>query len=408
MKKILLLVLVALIAIGAAFAGGSKEAPAAPKIDYKTASWDDIVKAAKAEGQVTFYAWYFAEYFKEAAIDFEKQYGVKANVIIGDQTANFNKAIAEKDSAAGTIDVMIVGGQWVKTTMDLNLFYGPIKAIIPEADKLAPSLWEVQEGFLTGGYLAPFHRNQTGLLYDPDQVKNPPQTWEELTAWIDANPKKFGFCDPSKAAPASPSSTRSSPTPRAASTSTKATRTSSSPRFADWDKAWKWVNDRKEKLTITVSNNDSIIRMNGGEISMAVAWDDNVKDMMSKGNLFKRAQMYIPKMGFAGGGDTMGVPKNAPHKGRGAPLDPPHHDQGTADQEIRHHEGLPGPDGRDHGRNAPQGGRTEVERHPVVPGPVQVPHDQRVREERHDEVAARRLGKDLSAALPKGGRVSLP
>jgi len=198
MKKILVLALVLFVAAGAVFAGGGKEAPAAPKIDYKTASWDDIVKAAKAEGQVTFYAWYFAEYFKEAAADFEKQYGVKANVIIGDQTANFNKAIAEKDAATGTIDCMIVGGQWVKTTMDLNLFYGPIKGIIPEADKLAPSLWEVQEGFLTGGYLAPFHRNQTGLLYDPDQVKDLPQTWEELGAWIYRNPKKFGFCDPSK------------------------------------------------------------------------------------------------------------------------------------------------------------------------------------------------------------------
>jgi ABC-type uncharacterized transport system YnjBCD substrate-binding protein len=57
--------------------------------------------------------------------------------------------------------------------------------------------------------------------------------------------------------------------------------------------------------------------MNGGEISMTVAWDDNVKDMMSKGNLFKRAKMYIPKMGLAGGGDTMGLLKNAPRKAAG-------------------------------------------------------------------------------------------
>jgi putative spermidine/putrescine transport system substrate-binding protein len=39
-----------------------------------------------------------------------------------------------------------------------------------------------------------------------------------------------------------------------------------------------------------------------------------VKDFINKGQLFKRAKMYIPKMGFAGGGDTMGVLKNAQHK----------------------------------------------------------------------------------------------
>jgi ABC-type uncharacterized transport system YnjBCD substrate-binding protein len=136
-------------------------------LDLQTASWDEIVAAAKEEGQVTFYAWYFPDYFKEAAQGFESQYGIKVNLIVGDQTANFNKAIAEKDRAVGTIDIMIVGGQWVKITMDLDLFYGPMKNVIPDAGKLAPSLWEVQEGVLTKGYLTPFHRNQTGILYDP-------------------------------------------------------------------------------------------------------------------------------------------------------------------------------------------------------------------------------------------------
>ena len=126
--------------------------------------------AAKKEGSVTFYAWYFADYFTEAAAEFEKLYGVKATVVVvGQQQRLFNKVVAEKDMAAGTVDCIIVGGQYVKTTTDLNLFYGPIKSIIPDNDKLAPSLWVVQEGVLTKGYLAPFHRNQTGLLYDPDR-----------------------------------------------------------------------------------------------------------------------------------------------------------------------------------------------------------------------------------------------
>jgi putative spermidine/putrescine transport system substrate-binding protein len=303
MKKLILLALaLVVLAMGAS------------AIDLQKASWNEVVAAAKAEGSVTFYAWYFPDYFKEASIDFEKQYGIKANVVIGDQTANFNKAIAEKDMATGTIDAMIVGGQWVKTTTDLNLFFGPIKNIMPDAAVVAPSLWEVQEGVLTKGYLAPFHRNQTGILYDPDRVKNPPQTWAQLVAWIDANPKEFGFNDPSKGGSGQSFVHTAIAQLAGGLDKYKGDSDVVASKVANWTQVWKWFNDRRDKLTITVSNNASIIRLNGGEISMTVAWDDNVKDQMSKGNLFKRAKMYIPTMGLAGGGDTMGVLKNAKNK----------------------------------------------------------------------------------------------
>ena len=309
MKKVLLVVFCLSALAGNLSATGS----AGSGIDLQKASWDGIVAAAKAEGQVTFYAWYFPDYFKEASIDFEKQYGIKANVIIGDQNANFNKAISEKDNANGTIDAMIVGGQWVKTTTDLGLFYGPIKDILPD-NKLSPTAWEVQEGVLIKGYLAPFHRNQTGILYDPDRVKNPPQTWAELAAWINANPKEFGFCDPSKGGSGQAFVHTAIAQLAGGLDKYKGDKDLVPSKVANWDQAWKWFNDNKDKMTITVSNNDSYIRLNGGEISMTVAWDDGVKDMISKGNLFKRAKMYIPTMGLAGGGDTIGVLKNAQHK----------------------------------------------------------------------------------------------
>lgn len=291
---------------------------AAQEIDLQTASWDEIVDAAKEEGQVTFYSWYFPDYFKEAAQDFEDQYGIKVNLIVGDQTANFNKAISEKDRAVGTIDVMIVGGQWVKTTMDLDLFYGPMKDVIPDADKLAPSLWEVQEGVLTKGYLTPFHRNQTGILYDPERVSNPPQTWEELEEWIDANPKEFGFNDPSKGGSGQSFVHTLIKETTGGLEKYKGDTEVVPEKVENWNLAWEWVNARKDKLTFTVSNNDSITRLNDGEIAMTFAWDDNVKDMMNKGNIFTRAKMYIPEMGAAGGGDTMGVLKNSPNKAAAA------------------------------------------------------------------------------------------
>ena len=81
--------------------------------------------------------------------------------------------------------------------------------------------------------------------------------------------------------------------------------------------AWDWLNENKENMTITVSNFDSISRLNQGEVSLVVAWDDEIQINLEKGTLFKRAKAYIPKMGLPGGGDSIGVLKNAPHKAAG-------------------------------------------------------------------------------------------
>ena len=47
---------------------------------------------------------------------------------------------------------------------------------------------------------------------------------------------------------------------------------------------------------------------------MAAAWDDDTAVSLAKGTLFKRAVLYIPALGMPGGGDSLGIPANAPHK----------------------------------------------------------------------------------------------
>ena len=47
---------------------------------------------------------------------------------------------------------------------------------------------------------------------------------------------------------------------------------------------------------------------------MASAWDDDTAVSLAKGTLFKRAKLYIPALGMPGGGDSLGIPANAPHK----------------------------------------------------------------------------------------------
>lgn len=289
----------------------STAAPAA-KPDVLTMSWDQIVEQAKAEKDIVFYAWWGEEYWKEAARMFNEKYGMNAQVIIADNVVD--KLLAEKDKPVGTVDVQLIGGANVKTTMDAGVWYGPIFEKLPSAAKLDQKLASYQEGVETKGYLVPIYRNQTALLYDPDRVKDPPQTWDQLVAWIDANPKGFAFSDPNKGGTGQAFVQTAIANLTGGTDKYKGDTEVVADKVADWKTVWDWFKTNLPKLDVTVSNNESLDHLNQGAASLIVAWDDDTQVALSKGTLFKRAQMYIPEMGLPGGGDTAGIAKNAPHK----------------------------------------------------------------------------------------------
>jgi putative spermidine/putrescine transport system substrate-binding protein len=311
MKKVIVLLMTVLLA--ATMAASAASAPKA-LLDM---NWEEIKAAAKEEGKVVFWVWHDESFWVQLGQAFEKKYGIKFELVFSEKTAGDSKILAEKDSAKGSFDVFKVGGETTKLIMDANLLAGPILSKIEVKDKLDQGLSARQEGVETKGYLVPAHRNQTGLLYNPRTVSNPPQTWAELEAWIDANPKKFGFCSPDKGG--SGQAFVLSVIKEVAGGLDKYygdTEVVDS-KVANWDLVWKWINDRKSKITITTSNNDSLARLNQGELNLVAAWDDNTFNTIKAGELFKDATLYIPKFGMAGGGDTLGLMKNAPHPAAG-------------------------------------------------------------------------------------------
>lgn len=314
MKKSAILLFVVIFTVVSVFIG-SKQVQA--ETDYLNMSWDKIVEAAKEEGSLTFFAWWGEEFWKTAGKDFEKKYGIKTKVVIADHTAMMNKVLVEKDKDVGTIDAILIGGELVKPAIETGIFYGPIQGVIPSADKLDPKLSKTQEGVETKGYLIPIYRNQTGLLYDPERVSDPPQTWDELVEWIKANPKQFAFCDPSKGGSGQAFVHTAINYLAGGLDKYRGDIELDPEKVKNWEEVWKWLNEMEDMMTITGSNSESIGRLNQGEVSLIVAWDDDTQVNLNKGTLFKRATLYIPEMGFPGGGDTAGVLKNAKNKAAG-------------------------------------------------------------------------------------------
>jgi ABC-type uncharacterized transport system YnjBCD substrate-binding protein len=48
-------------------------------------------------------------------------------------------------------------------------------------------------GVEVDGYVVPMFHNQIAIAYNPRHVSKPPKSFEDLVAWVSANPKRFGY-----------------------------------------------------------------------------------------------------------------------------------------------------------------------------------------------------------------------
>lgn len=302
------LVLVMLLTPITAFASGESK-------DYDAlmdSSWDEIYEQAKEEGSVTFFVWHDEACYTEIAKAFEAAYpGVKFNLVVSDSSAAIDKMIAEASQDKGSFDVAVVNSP--QMLMEANAFYGPIAEKMENYENLDQALCHAQEGYVHDGYFVPLYRNQGGLLYNPRTVTDPPETWEELEAWIDANPQKFGVTHPLQGGAGSIMLLAALDNICGGLEKYDGDVEADPEKMANWEDMWQWFRDRLDKITITSSNNDSLSRLNQGELDLVVAWDDGTYTAISNGELFKDATFYIPEFGMPGGGDTIGVLANAEH-----------------------------------------------------------------------------------------------
>ena len=85
------------------------------------------------------------------------------------------------ETEPGFLDQGITDGLWVKLS-----------------EKLVPNIAKVPVHTLEAAdyYGLPYRGSSVVIGYNSQFVKNPPSTFDDLVAWIKANPGKFTYCDP--------------------------------------------------------------------------------------------------------------------------------------------------------------------------------------------------------------------
>ena len=249
------------------------------------------------------------------APEFEKRNpGVKINAVgsgPGDPGSRViaNKLKSQKDAgvAKWDIDVAIVH-QIVMSELiqqDLVAKYAPEIAtykLMTAADGRNAL------GFNVEGYVMPMFHSQVVLAYNPEMVKSPPNTFEELLAWIKANPKRFGY-----------NGVKGGMSGVAFTAGWAYWKTGQYEQYAKgpYDKGAQagWPAAIKElkglPVTLTTGNNDTLDRLNRGEIAMGPVWVDMLINQKNEGRMDPKIRMKLISPGFPGQPMYLVVPKNA-------------------------------------------------------------------------------------------------
>lgn len=273
--------------------------------DLSDKSWDEIVAQAKEEGQVSWFVWYFQPQFREIVKSFEDEYGITVTIPDGTLEGNVNKAMAERKRKTGDIDILATGPDKYIPVLQADLIED-ISFIPNYADGV-----HLLQGIDSQGKGIAYWGNQTGLAYDPNSINEAdlPQSFEEIDAWLKANPKKFAINDPN-AGGSGPSFVRAAirnfDGDKIAQMNDEFNKD-----LADWSQTWAWFKENKDNIALTASNADSLTRLNDGEFILVPAWEDHMASLQKQGAIDGRFKLYIPEFGMSGGGNYNSVMKNA-------------------------------------------------------------------------------------------------
>lgn len=224
----------------------------------------------------------------------------------------YEKLFVESESNKETwdVDIAIVHEIFMKWAMEKDLLLPFAK----ESDswKYVTSPFAKKTlGVDIEGYGIPMFHSQTAIAYNPEYVKNPPKTFEELEKWVQENPGKFGYNGVKGGASGVSFVIGWIYWKTGRYEKLAVTGPFEEAEVASWEKAYKELEAFNANVTYTAGNVGTLDALNRGEIWMGPVWVDMYFTFLKEGKLNPETKIILPSPGMPGQPMYYVIPKKA-------------------------------------------------------------------------------------------------
>jgi ABC-type uncharacterized transport system YnjBCD substrate-binding protein len=160
------------------------------------------------------------------------------------------------------------------------------------------------------GYVMPMFHSQTAIAYSPELVKDVPNSYTELIAWVNKNPKKFGY-NGIKGGMSGVAFVMGWVYAFGGDTGKLISGPYDAASKADWDKALSDLKEFNKNVVITPGNAGTLDMLNRGEIAMGPVWVDMFYTWMADGKLPPTMKLKLVAPGMPGQPMYYAIPAKA-------------------------------------------------------------------------------------------------
>ncbi len=223
----------------------------------------------------------------------------------------YEKLTAQKSAGADKwdFDVIVVhqkmAGQMVKE--DLLASY---KDEIETGKLVSRDTANNALGANVSGYVMPMFHSQTAIAYNPDLVKDVPNSYAELVEWVKKNPKKFGY-NGIKGGMSGVSFVAGWVYAFGGDADKLMKGPYDDKTKAAWDKALADLKAFNQNVSFTPGNAGTLDMLNRGEIVMGPVWVDMFYTWMADGKLPPNMKLKLIAPGMPGQPMYYAVPAKA-------------------------------------------------------------------------------------------------
>ncbi len=248
---------------------------------------------------------------------FEKQNpGVKVSVVgVGPDDAGSQKIVeklaAQKaaGSAAWDVDVVVPNQQKTGEMVRDGLLM-KYRDSIPTGKFAVSQASRKALGVDVDGYVMPMFESQTAIAYNPDLVKQPPASYDELRAWVAKNPKAFGY-NGIKGGMSGVAFVVGWVYAYGGNAETVQQGPYDTQAAAGWKKAFGELKDFNRNVVFTPGNAGTLDMLNRGEIAMGPVWVDMFQSWKADGRLPPNMKLKILSPGMPGQPYYYAIPAKA-------------------------------------------------------------------------------------------------